>query len=76
MLLITIRTMKSSARFTNQNKSESVLLNFLKLLPLIIILIFLVLFLAGCSKKYDNLDLSMYKYRDTKNLVKFVYDAA
>lgn len=31
--------------------------------------------LPGCSR-YKDLDLSMYQYRDTKDLVKFVYDAA
>lgn len=36
----------------------------------------LVLFIMGCTGKYDELDLGMYHYRDTKNLVKFVYDAA
>ena len=34
------------------------------------------LFLFGCESRYDELDLSMYQYRDTKNLVKFVYDAS
>jgi len=32
--------------------------------------------MTGCQSRYENLDLSMYQYRDTKNLVKFVYDAA
>ncbi len=31
---------------------------------------------SGCKSRYDNLDLTMYQYRDTKDLVKFVYDAA
>lgn len=31
--------------------------------------------LSGCSSKYEDLDLAMYQYRDTKDLVKFVYDA-
>lgn len=31
---------------------------------------------VGCKSKRDNLDLSMYQYRDTKNLVTFVHDAA
>lgn len=32
--------------------------------------------LAGCSGNRDGLDLSMYQYRDTRNLVRFVHDAA
>ncbi len=36
---------------------------------------FLVL-IGGCASRYDELDLTMYKYRDTRNLVKFVYDAS
>jgi len=31
---------------------------------------------AGCANRYGELDLTMYEYRDTRNLVKFVYDAA
>jgi len=31
---------------------------------------------GGCRNRYEELDLSMYQYRDTKDLVKFVYDAA
>ena len=38
--------------------------------------IFLLVLLPGCSGKYDELDLSVYMYRDTRNLVRFVYDAA
>ncbi len=34
------------------------------------------IFILGCNSKYQDLDLSMYQYRDTKNLVKFVYDAS
>lgn len=30
----------------------------------------------GCESRFDDLDLSMYQYRDTRNLVRFVYDAA
>jgi hypothetical protein len=41
-----------------------------------ILVIFLIIFFAGCEKKYEELDLSMYQYHDTKNLVKFVYDAS
>jgi hypothetical protein len=33
------------------------------------------IYLSGCSR-YKDLDISMYQYRDTKDLVKFVYDAA
>ena len=31
---------------------------------------------SGCDNQYKNLDLSAYQYRDTKDLVKFVYDAS
>lgn len=41
----------------------------------IIFLIFII-FTSGCENKYEDLDLTMYRYRDTKQLVKFVYDAA
>jgi signal transduction histidine kinase len=36
----------------------------------------LLLLSVGCENRYDSLDLSMYQYRDTKNLVKFVFNAA
>ncbi|MBN2016586.1 MAG: cache domain-containing protein [Candidatus Cloacimonetes bacterium] len=42
--------------------------------PIVIASLFLLF--SGCTGKYDELDVSMYHYRDTKNLVKFVYDAA
>lgn len=37
--------------------------------------IILLALLPGCSGKYDELNLSVYMYRDTRNLVRFVYDA-
>jgi hypothetical protein len=36
----------------------------------------LSIFISGCESRYENLDLSVYQYRDTKDLVKFVYDAS
>ncbi len=36
----------------------------------------LVFSISSCGREYDGLDLSMYQYRDTKDLVKFVYDAS
>jgi uncharacterized protein YcfL len=51
----------------------------MRLLKLIIfpaLLLMLIIFVSGCKSKYRDLDLSMYKYRDTKDLVKFVYDAS
>lgn len=33
-------------------------------------------FISGCESRYGDLDLSVYQYRDTKDLVKFVYDAS
>jgi len=38
--------------------------------------IFLSIFSSGCASRYEDLDLSVYQYRDTKDLVKFVYDAS
>ncbi len=34
------------------------------------------IFVSGCKDRYENLDLTMYQYRDTKNLVNFVYRAS
>ena len=36
----------------------------------------LSIFISGCESRYEDLDLSVYQYRDTKDLVKFVYDAS
>ncbi len=41
-----------------------------------VILLMLAIFMSGCKSKYEDLDLTVYQYRDTKDLVKFVYDAA
>ena len=49
-------------------------LSFLIVSP--ILLLITVIFISGCRGEYEDLDLSMYHYRDTKNLVKFVYDAS
>ena len=38
--------------------------------------VLLSLFISGCESRYEDLDLSVYQYRDTKDLVKFVYDAS
>ncbi len=32
--------------------------------------------MQSCENRYKDLDLSVYQYRDTKDLVKFVYDAS
>ncbi len=40
------------------------------------IFLLLLFSLTGCESKYSDLDLSMYHYRDTTALVKFVYDAS
>jgi hypothetical protein len=47
-----------------------------KLIFFPIFFLVLVTFVSGCKSKYRDLDLSMYQYRDTKDLVKFVYDAS
>ncbi|MGB5218849.1 MAG: cache domain-containing protein [Smithella sp.] len=40
------------------------------------LLILLSLSISGCESRYENLDISVYQYRDTKDFVKFVYDAS
>ena len=40
------------------------------------ILLSTVSFISGCQSKYEDLDLTMYQYRDTKDLVRFVYNAS
>ncbi len=40
------------------------------------VLLAILVLLGGCASRYDELDLTMYRYRDTRNLVKFVYDAS
>ncbi|MBN1255833.1 MAG: cache domain-containing protein [Deltaproteobacteria bacterium] len=47
-----------------------------KLIMFPALLLVLVIFVSGCKSKYRDLDLSMYQYRDTRDLVKFVYDAS
>ena len=36
----------------------------------------ILVIVGGCRGRYDDLDLTMYRYRDTRNLVKFVHDAS
>jgi hypothetical protein len=47
-----------------------------RLIAVLTLLVLLPLFISGCDSKYRDLDLSVYQYRDTKDLVKFVYDAS
>lgn len=42
----------------------------------LIIILLVFIFFTSCQDKYKDLDLSIYEYRDTKDLVKFVYDNA
>jgi len=51
-------------------------MRLLKLIMFPVLLLMLVIFICGCKSKYRDLDLTMYQYRDTKDLVKFVYDAS
>lgn len=37
------------------------------------LLLFIAIIISGCKSKYEDLDLTMYQYRDTKNLVKLGY---
>ena len=40
-------------------------------------LLFIVtVLMSGCKIQYEDLNLTMYQYRDTKNLVRFVYDTS
>ena len=36
----------------------------------------LALLVSGCRGRYEELDLKAYQYRDTRDLVRFVYDAS
>jgi len=47
-----------------------------RIFSLPVLLLTLVVSMPGCTSRYEKLDLSMYDYRDTKDLVKFVYDAS
>lgn len=47
-----------------------------RLIALFLISAILSIFLSGCQTRYENLNLNVYQYRDTKDLVKFVYDAS
>jgi hypothetical protein len=38
--------------------------------------VLLSIFISGCESRYEDLDLSCYQYRDTRDLVKFVYNAS
>ncbi len=38
--------------------------------------VLLPILISGCESRYETIDLSVYQYRDTKDLVKFVYDAS
>ena len=40
------------------------------------LLLMMAILISGCKIEYEDLNLTMYQYRDTKNLVKFVYDAS
>jgi hypothetical protein len=51
-------------------------MRLLKLIMFPALVLMLVIFVSGCKSKYEDLDLSMYQYRDTRDLVKFVYDAS
>ena len=41
-----------------------------------IFFLLLSVFISGCENRHEDLNLSAYQYRDTKDLVKFVYDAS
>ena len=38
--------------------------------------VLLSIFVLGCESRYEDLDLRIYQYRDTRDLVRFVYDAS
>lgn len=45
-------------------------------LQLLLFSLFILIFATSCRDKFEDLNLDVYQYRDTKNLVKFVYDNA
>jgi hypothetical protein len=47
-----------------------------RIIALLIFFAFLSIFISGCESRYEDLDLSVYQYRDTKDVVRFVYDAS
>ena len=54
--------------------SKLIRLNRINAFPTLLILF--SIFISACESRYENLDISVYQYRDTKDLVKFVYDAS
>ena len=54
----------------------SKLIRFYQNITYSIFFVLLCIFIYGCESKYEDLDLNSYQYRDTKDLVKFVYDAS
>ena len=52
------------------------LIRFYQIIVFSTFLVLLSIVISGCESRYEDLDLSVYQYRDTKDLVKFVYDAS
>jgi len=52
------------------------LIQKLNIITFSILFVTLSIFVSGCESRYEGLDLDVYQYRDTKDLVKFVYDAS
>jgi len=52
------------------------LIRFCRITAFSTLLVLLSIFILSCESRYGKLDLSVYQYRDTKDLVKFVYDAS
>jgi hypothetical protein len=51
-------------------------IRFCRMIAFSTFFVVLSIFISGCESRYEDLDLSVYQYRDTKDLVKFVYDAS
>jgi len=49
---------------------------FFSYATIIFLTLVLSVFISGCESRYENPDLSVYQYRDTKEIVKFVHDAS
>ena len=52
------------------------LMRSIRIIAVSILFVLLSIFISGCAGRYEDLDLSVYQYRDTKDLVKFVFDAS
>jgi len=57
-------------------RNMSKLIRSCRLIAFSTFVVLLSVLIPGCESRYENLDLRVYQYRDTKDLVKYVYDAS